>query len=153
MKTRLLIIVGLIVMGSFIPQVLGVSENNLEDPVPSCDIGVFVTDDIQCYVSDSPPCSEPSVEKNGLCVVKKIDICDEESVLVDGFCQFNGNFRVDDPTFTRQNLLTGKPILDPNHADFQESGDSIGMIYAYSGLSLVGIIVGFFVVKKWKSRK
>ncbi|WP_297473233.1 hypothetical protein [Nitrosopumilus sp.] len=41
MKTRLLIISGLIAMSSFIPQVFGVSENNLEDSVPSCDIGVF----------------------------------------------------------------------------------------------------------------
>lgn len=44
-----------------------------------------------------------------------------------------------------------KPLPD----DFRESeGEgSIVSLYAYSDLSLVGIIVGFFVIKKWKNRK
>jgi len=41
----------------------------------------------------------------------------------------------------------------PSPLDFRKSSNSGGMLYAYSGLSLVGIIVGFFVIKKWKSRK
>lgn len=64
-----------------------------------------------------------------------------------------GSFRVDDPTFTKQYLLTDKPMLDPNPTDFRESGNSVGVLYAYSGLSLVGIIIVFFVIKKWKNRK
>lgn len=152
MKTGFLMISGVIMVGLFIPQVFGAFENNLENSIPSCEIGVFVTDDIQCYVSDSPPCLEPSVEKNGLCVVKKIDICDEESVLVDGFCRLsNGNFRVDDPSFTKQHLLTGKPLVGPNPADFREAGNNIGLLYTYSGLSLVSIVIGFFVIKKWRN--
>ena len=100
------------------------------------------------------PCKEPSFEKNGLCVVEKNDICEKGNVLTDGICIPNsGNFRIDDPTFTKQHLLTGKPVLDPRPDDFRESGNSTGILYAYSGLSLVGIILGFFAIKKWKNRK
>lgn len=121
---------------------------------PSCYVGVFVSDDVQCYLDDYPPCPAPSIEKNGLCIVEKIDICEKGNVLTDGICIPNsGNFRIDDPTFTKQHLLTGKPVLDPSPDDFRESGNSVGMLYAYSGLSLVGIIFGFFAIKKWKNRK
>ena len=64
-----------------------------------------------------------------------------------------GNCRIDDPVFTKQHLLTGKPMFNPDHSDFRESGDSISMFYAYSGLSLVVIIIGFFAIKKWKNKK
>jgi hypothetical protein len=64
----------------------------------------------------------------------------------------NPFIRIEDDSFTKQHLLTGQS-MSPNPNDFRESGDSIGMLYAYSGLSLVGIIVGFFVIKKWKNRK
>jgi len=75
-------------------------------------------------------------------------------MLKDGICIPNpGSFRIDDPTFTKQHLLTSKSVLDPNPDDFRESGNSAGMVYAYSGLSLVGIILGFFGIKKWKNRK
>ena len=122
--------------------------------IPSCHMGVFVSDDIQCHIRDFPPCPSPSIEKNGQCVVEKNDICKKGKVLTDGMCIPNtGHFRIDDPTFTKQHLLTGKPVLDPSPDDFRESGDSVGMIYAYSGLSLVGIILGFFAIKKWKNRK
>lgn len=64
----------------------------------------------------------------------------------------NQFIRIEDDSFTKQHLLTGKS-MSPNPNDFRESGDSIGMLYAYSGLSLVGIIIGFFVIKKWKNRQ
>jgi len=43
----------------------------------------------------------------------------------------------------------------PRPDDFRESkgGGSIVSLYAYSGLSLVGIIISFFVIKKWKNKK
>ena len=59
--------------------------------------------------------------------------CETGKILVDGICQ--------------------DVVDDPNPENFRESGDTIGMLYAYSGLSLVGIIIGFFVIKKWKNRK
>jgi len=75
-------------------------------------------------------------------------------MLKDGTCMPNtGNFRMDDPTFTKQHLLTGKLVLDPSPDDFRESGNSVEMLYAYSGMSIVGIIFGFFAIKKWKNRK
>ena len=68
---------------------------------PSCDVGVFVTDTIQCVTAESPPCTLPAMEQNGMCIVKKIDICEKNNVLKDGQCIPNdGNFRVDDPIFT-----------------------------------------------------
>ncbi len=133
---------------------LQLQESFSEDSVPSCNVGVFVSDDVQCYIENSPPCPPSSIEKNGLCVVEKNDICEKGNVLTDGMCIPNtGHFRIDDPTFTKQHLLTGKPVLDPSPDDFRESGNSVGMLYAYSGLSLVGIIFGFFAIKKWKNRK
>jgi len=149
MKTGLLMIITIVILGT-----LQLQESFSEDSVPSCNVGVFVSDDIQCYIENSPPCKEPSFEKNGLCVVEKNDICEKGNVLTDGICIPNsGNFRIDDPTFTKQHLLTGKPVLDPRPGDFRESGNSTGILYAYSGLSLVGIILGFFAIKKWKNRK
>ncbi|QMU55214.1 MAG: hypothetical protein GKS07_10165 [Nitrosopumilus sp.] len=151
MKTRLLMMLMIVTLGTS-----QIQESFSEDSatIPSCHVGVFVSDDIQCHIGDSPPCPLPSIEKNGQCVVEKNDICEKGNMLKDGICMPNsGNFRIDDPTFTRQNLLTGKPILDPNPNDFRESGNSIGMLYAYSGLSLVGIILGFFAIKKWKNGK
>ena len=41
----------------------------------------------------------------------------------------------------------------PRPLDFRDTGESTGLLYAYSGLSLVGIVIGFFVVKRWKNRK
>ena len=43
--------------------------------------------------------------------------------------------------------------LDPVANDFHESENNTSLLYAYSGLGLVGIIVGFFVIKKWRNRK
>ena len=151
MKTRFLIMLIIVILGTS-----QIQESFSEDSftIPSCDVGVFVSDDIQCHTGDSPPCSAPSIEKNGLCVVEKNDICEKGNMLKDGICMQNsGNFRIDNPTFTKQHLLTGKPMLDPSPDDFRESGDYIGMLYVYSGLSLVGIIIGFFMIKKWKNRK
>jgi len=70
--------------------------------------------------------------------------------------------RLDKMLVDEQTCETGKTLVDgicqdvatdPNPEDFRGSGDSIGMLYAYSGLSLVGIILGFFIIKKWKNRK
>ena len=46
-----------------------------------------------------------------------------------------------------------EPSTEPSPSDFRESGDNTSLIYAYSGLSLIGVVVGFFVIKKWKNRK
>ena len=149
MKTKLLIPLVIATLGF-----LQIPESFSEDSIPFCNVGVFVSDNIQCHTKDSPPCSEPSSEKDGLCVVKKIDICKKEYMLMDGVCRPNlDHIRIDDPNFTKQHLLTGKPVVDPNPSDFRESGNSIGILYAYSSMSLVGIILGFFVIKKWKNRK
>ncbi len=64
-----------------------------------------------------------------------------------------GNFRMDDPTFRKQHLLTGKPTSNPNPSDFQKSGDSAGKLYACPDLGFVGTILGFFTIKKWKNRE
>ena len=45
------------------------------------------------------------------------------------------------------------PSINPIASDFRESGNKTSLLYAYSGLSLVGIVVGFFVMKKWRNRK
>lgn len=41
----------------------------------------------------------------------------------------------------------------PTHLDFRESRTSISAVYAYSGIGLVGIVLGFFMIKKWKDGK
>ena len=75
---------------------------------PSCDVGVFVTDTIQCVTAESPPCTLPAMEQNGMCIVKKIDICEKNNVLKDGQCIPNdGNFRVDDPIFEKRVTVEG----------------------------------------------
>ena len=45
-----------------------------------------------------------------------------------------------------------EPSIDPSPSNFRESGINTSLLYAYFGLGLVGIVVGFFVVKKWKNR-
>lgn len=50
----------------------------------------------------------------------------------------------------REGLCVPEP---PGPLDFRETGESAGSLHAYSGLSLVGIIVGFFVIKKWKNKQ
>jgi len=137
MKTIFLIL--LLVVGTF-----QIQESFSEDyfSLPSCYDGVFVTDHVQCSTRDSPPCTEPSFEKNGLCIVKKIDICEAGSVLKDGLCiEDAGFFRVDDPTFTRQSLQTGETL-----GDFTN-------LFGWSGLALSGFIVFAYVVMKIKKRK
>ena len=41
----------------------------------------------------------------------------------------------------------------PRPLDFRDAGESTGLLYAYSGLSLVGIVIGFFAIKKWRNKK
>ena len=147
MKSSLLILL-VVVTGS-----LHIPESFSEDLIPSCNVGVLVRSDVQCYIQDSSPCQKPSFEKDGLCVVKKSDLCKGDGVLVDGECTIDlGNLRVDDPTSANPPLLTGEPVVDPDPSDFRESGESVGMFYAYSGIGLVGIVFGFFIIKKWKNR-
>ena len=147
MKSSLLILL-VASMGS-----LHISESFSEDLIPSCNGGAFVKSDVQCYIQDSPPCQKPSFEKDGLCVVKKSDLCKGDGVLVDGECTIDlGNFRVNDPTFADPHLLAGEPIVDPDPSNFRESGESVGLFYACSGIGLVGIVFGFLIIKKWKNR-
>ena len=137
MKTIFLIL--LLVFGIVISQ-----ESFSEDyfSIPSCYVGVFVIDHVQCSTRDSPPCPEPSFEKNRFCVVKKIDICEAGSVLKDGLCIEDANlFRVDDPTFTRQSLQTGESL-----GDFTN-------LFGWSGFALSGFIVFAYVIMKIKKRK
>ena len=41
----------------------------------------------------------------------------------------------------------------PTPLDFREYGTSINAVYAYSGIGLAGMVLGFFMIKKWKDRK
>ena len=41
----------------------------------------------------------------------------------------------------------------PAPLDFRDSGSSMTTVYAYSSIGLVGVVLGFFVIKKWKNRK
>ena len=137
MKTIFLIL--LLVVGTF-----QIQESFSEDyfSTPSCYDGVFVTDHVQCSTRDSPPCTEPSFEKNGLCIVKKIDICEAGSVLKDGLCiEDAGFFRVDDPTFTRQSLQTGETL------------GNFTNLFGWSGLALSAFIIFAFVIMKIKKRQ
>ena len=147
MKSGLLILLVATMVFFHIP------ESFSEDPIPPCNAGVFERSDVQCHTQDSPPCQNPSYEKDGLCVVKKSDLCKGAGVLVNGECTIDlANFRADDPALANPHLLTGEPMTDPDPSDFRESGESIGMLYAYSSMGLVGIVFGFFVIKKWKNR-
>jgi len=151
MKTRLLIILLIITLG-----ISQIQESFSDDSIPPCNIGVFVSDNIQCYIEDSPPCKEPSLEKNGLCVVEKNDICEKGNILTDGVCIPNtGNFRVDDPTFTKQYLLTGKPMLNPNSTDFRDlqtgeaiSNPEVAIILESLGAILIVFFIVIYAVKK-----
>jgi hypothetical protein len=139
MKTKLLIFLVLVTFGASQLQ-----ESFSEDyfSIPSCYTGVFVTDHVQCSTRDSPPCLDPSFEKNGFCVVEKIDICEAGSVLKDGLCIEDANFfRVDDPTFTRQSLQTGETFGDTTN------------LFGWSGLALSLFIVLAFVIMKIKKSK
>lgn len=139
MIIRFLIFLAFVIFGTF-----QIQESFSEDyfSIPSCYTGVFVTDHVQCSIRDSPPCPEQSFEKNGFCVVKKIDICESESVLKDGLCIEDANlFRVDDPTFTRQSLQT------------DESLGNFTNLFGWSGLALSVFIVFAYVIMKIKKRK
>ena len=57
----------------------------------------------------------------------------------------NPFIRIQDETFTRQNMLTGKPVGDTG-------GGPLGFIYAYAGIGFLVLITGFFVVKKIRNR-
>jgi hypothetical protein len=58
--------------------------------------------------------------------------CGTEKAMVDGICQV---------------------VTDPTPSDFRESGSSVEFVYVYSSLSLVVIVIGFFIIKKWRKRK
>ncbi len=60
---------------------------------------------MQYSTGELPPCIESSFEKNGYCIVKKIDICKAGFILQDAS-------RIDNSMSQRQSLLTGKPMGD-----------------------------------------
>ena len=41
---------------------------------------------------------------------------------------------------------------EPSPEDFLESGKSTEMFYEYASLGFVAIVIGFFIIKKWKAR-
>jgi len=57
------------------------------------------------------------------------------------------------PCEKHMTVKDGLCVPKPKPSDFRVSGSNTSMLYAYSGLSLVGVIIGFFVIKKWKNRK
>lgn len=117
-----------------------------EDSVPSCNVGVFVSDDVQCHTEDSTPCTAPSIEKNGLCVMKKLDVCEEEYMLKDGLCIKNTGFvRIDDPSFSRQSLQTGEII--------SESGTFVSIFVGSLGPILIVLFIVIYAVKKRITKK
>ena len=139
MKIMILVVFTIVSLG-FLESQVSFSEDYFS--TPSCSNGVFVNDHIQCSTGNSPPCIEPAFEKNGYCVVKKIDLCKSGNVLKDGLCIENKDFfRVDDPTFERQSLQTGETL-----GDFTN-------LFGWSGLALSAFIVFAYVVMKIKKRK
>lgn len=68
-----------------------------------------------------------------------------------------GNPKVNDDRILRitpiDSTETNQFTIEPSPDDFRESGDSIGLMYVYASLGLVGIVIGFFIIKKWKNRK
>lgn len=142
MKDRLLIFLVLVTLGFS-----QISDSfSSEDSIPSCNVGVFVSDDIQCYIKDYPPCSEPSFEKDGLCVVKKLDICEEGYMLKDGLCiKSTGFIRIDNPSFSRQSLQTGETI--------SPTGTLASIIIGSLGPILIVFFIVIYAVKKRNAKK
>lgn len=68
-----------------------------------------------------------------------------------------GNPKVNDDRILRISPIDSTEInqftIEQTPDDFRESGDSIGLMYVYASLGLVGIVIGFFIIKKWKNRK
>ena len=140
MKSNIPIVIGLV----FTLLVVNATSSFSEDyfSLPSCYSGSFYQDHVQCSTKESPPCSEPSFEKNGYCVVKKMDICKPGNVLDDGKCIDRDEFfRVDDPSFSRQSLQTGETLGD------------ISNTFGWFGIILSSFIVFSFVVMKIKKRR
>ena len=50
----------------------------------------------------------------------------------------------------RDGLCVPEP---PRPSDFRESGEGLSLLYTFASLGLVVIVVGFFVIKKWKNRQ
>ena len=141
MKSKFLILLLLSTIG-----IMQIQSSFSEDSVPSCNVGVFVSDDVQCYTEDSPPCPAPSIEKNGSCVVKKLDVCEEEYVLKDGLCTRNTGFvRIDDPSFSRQSLQTGETL--------SESGTFVSIFVGSLGPILIVLFIVIYAVKKRITKK
>ncbi|MCH9657876.1 hypothetical protein K0U27_04120 [archaeon] len=135
MKNRFLIM--------FLVAIIGASqihESFSEDyfSTPSCNTGTFVSDHVQCSTGEYPPCQEPSFEKNGYCAIKKIDICEQGTILKNGDCI--EDMSVDIYTIERQHLQTGKTI--------SESGTLISMIIGGFGPILIALFIVVYAVKK-----
>ena len=139
MKTRFLFLLLIFAFGTS-----QIHESFSEDyfSLPSCYIGTFEQDYVQCTTRDSPPCQEPSFEKNGYCAVHKIDICKAESILDDGKCiERDEFFGVGNPAYDRQSLQTGETLGNaPN-------------TFGWFALALSAFIVFAYVVMKIKKRK
>lgn len=56
-------------------------DDNPTISIPSCSAAVLVTDNARCFIDEYPPCEEPSFEKNGLCIVEKISVCEKGNIL------------------------------------------------------------------------
>lgn len=50
----------------------------------------------------------------------------------------------------RDGLCVPEP---PRPSDFRESGEGFSLLYTYASLGFVVIVVGFFIIKKWKNRQ
>ena len=143
MKIKFLFLLSISIFGiSQIPN----SFSNDYFSLPSCYDGVFASDHVQCSTGNSSPCSEPSFEKNGFCVVKKIDICETDSILKDGLCiERNNFFKVDDSTFTRQSLQTGETLSG--------SGALTSLIIGSFGPILIVFFIILYAIKKRSKQK
>lgn len=151
MKTRykISIIVAVIVMSivaiSQIPYLTTLEINQVQESfsedyfsIPSCYTGVFVNDHVQCSTLDSPPCPEPSFEKNGFCIVEKNEICEKETVLKDGNCipkQSRDYYDI-----SRQNLQTGETLSD--------FGMFVSIVIGSFGSVLIVLFIVIYAVKK-----
>ena len=138
MKIKFLLFLAFVIFGlSQIPE--SFSEDYFA--IPSCYVGTFHQSYVECSTKDSPPCPEPSFEKNGYCVVKKIDICKGGSILDDGVCiEREKFFGPDGPATARQSLQTGETL---------GGVDLLGWL----GLVMSLFIVFAYVLMKIKKRK
>ncbi len=110
---------------------------------PSCSKGIFASDHVQCSTGDLPPCQKPSFEKNGYCVVKKMDICEKDTVLKDGDCLPDTS--VGYHAIERQHLQTGEII--------SRSGTFASMMIGSLGPILIAFFIILYAVKRGRAKR